>query len=326
MNISTRQLRAFVSAARHRSFSRAADEVFMTQSGLSVLIRELETQIGFRLFNRTTRQVSLTEQGNRFLAVAVEHLSGLEAVVADITQASTEASRFISVGAPPMTCAHFLPAAIAQFRQEAPNYRVRLFDGELATVAAMVKAGDLDVGLGMYMKPLPELSATPLMSLPLDAVWPADSRAGRRRTARWADLERQSLIGLPPDNPLQQLISRTLQSVQHRRPPDCVVNYLDTQIALVESGEGVAIVPGWARQACHSRNVAITRLVDPVTEVTLYQINARGRKPGAGVARFMTFLTGFAERWEIRHGLRAPGSSAEHDAAAPSRKRQAVLR
>lgn len=305
MNVSTRQLKAFVSAARHRSFSRAADKIFITQSGLSVLIRELEAQLGFRLFNRTTRHVALTDHGSRFLAAAVQYLEGLEAVVADITEASTEAARGISVGAPPLTCAHFLPEAVAQFRKEQPGYRVRLFDDDLPTVAAMVKAGDLDIGLGMYMKPLPELAATPLMSLPLDVVWAANTRSGKRRTVRWADLGQLTLIGLPPDNPLQQVISKTLQAAGHRRPPDIVVNYLDTQIALAEAGEGVAIVPGWARQACHGRNVVITRLTDPVVNVKLYQIRARGRKPGQGISRFMTFLTRYAGIWEAHHNLRA---------------------
>jgi DNA-binding transcriptional LysR family regulator len=306
MNISTRQLKAFVSAARHRSFSRAADEVFMTQSGLSVLIRELEAQIGFRLFNRTTRQVSLTEYGSRFLAAATQHLGGLEGVIAEITQASTEASRWISVGAPPLTCAHFLPEAIAQFRKKEPAFRIRLFDGDLPTVAAMVRAGELDIGLGMYIKPLPELAATPLMSLPLDAVWPAPAQPARRKTAKWIDLSQQTLIGLPLDNPLQQLISKTLQAVHHRRPADIVVNYLETEIGLVEAGEGVTVVPGWARQVCRNRNVVVTQLVDPIVDVTLYQIHARSRKVGSGVTRFMEFLTHYAHRCEVRHRQRVP--------------------
>jgi DNA-binding transcriptional LysR family regulator len=306
MNVSTRQLKAFVSAARHCSFSRAAEEVFITQSGLSVLIRELEAQLGFRLFDRTTRQVALTAHGNRFLAAAVPYLEGLEAVVADITQASTEAASRILVGAPPLTCAHFLPGAVVQFRKEQPAYRVRLFDHDLTTIAAMVKAGDLDVGLGMYMKPLPEVAAMPLVSLPLDAVWPADARVGKRRTTvRWADVGYEVLIGLPPDNPLQQLISKTLQTVRRRRPPDIVVNYFDTQIALAEAGEGVAIVPGWARRACRNRNVIVTRLVDPLVDVKLYQIYARGRKAGAGVTRFMQFLTRYAGTWESHYQVQA---------------------
>src|SRR3954451_20459769 len=78
MNITTRQLKAFVLTARHQSFSRAAEELFITQSGMSVLVRELETQLGFRLFERTTRKVMLTEPGSKFLSVADRSLRELE--------------------------------------------------------------------------------------------------------------------------------------------------------------------------------------------------------------------------------------------------------
>ena len=70
MNITSRQLKAFLLTARHQSFSRAAERLFITQSGMSVLVRELEDQLGFRLFDRTTRRVTLTEFGTRFLPIA----------------------------------------------------------------------------------------------------------------------------------------------------------------------------------------------------------------------------------------------------------------
>jgi LysR family transcriptional regulator, carnitine catabolism transcriptional activator len=63
MEFTSRQLRAFHFVAQHQSFARAAENLFMTPSGLSVLIRELERQLGLRLFNRTTRQVELTTYG-----------------------------------------------------------------------------------------------------------------------------------------------------------------------------------------------------------------------------------------------------------------------
>ena len=57
IDFSSRQLRAFLLVAEHHSFTRAASALFITPSGLSVMIKELEGQLGFRLFDRTTRQV-----------------------------------------------------------------------------------------------------------------------------------------------------------------------------------------------------------------------------------------------------------------------------
>ena len=88
MNITSRQLRAFVLTARHESFSRAAEQMFITQSGLSMIVRELESQLGVRLFERTTRKVKLSEFGTQFLPTATRCLSELEEAAVDIRRSS----------------------------------------------------------------------------------------------------------------------------------------------------------------------------------------------------------------------------------------------
>jgi len=79
MEFTSRQLRAFHLVAQHRSFARAAGALFVTPSRLSVLIRELERQLGFRLFDRTTRHVGLTAQGGDLLAVTQPAVRTLDA-------------------------------------------------------------------------------------------------------------------------------------------------------------------------------------------------------------------------------------------------------
>jgi hypothetical protein len=67
MEFTSLQLRAFLLVLHYRSFSRAAEALYITPSGLSVLIRELESQLGFRLFDRTTRHVGLTSCGDELI-------------------------------------------------------------------------------------------------------------------------------------------------------------------------------------------------------------------------------------------------------------------
>ena len=88
MEFTSRQLRAFQLVAQHHSFTRAAEALFITVSGLSVLIRELENQLGFRLFDRTTRQVVLTEYGNDLLAITRKTLPELDAAMSRIGRAA----------------------------------------------------------------------------------------------------------------------------------------------------------------------------------------------------------------------------------------------
>src|SRR3970282_1739450 len=101
MNITARQCKAFLLTARHQSFSRAAEQLFITQSGMSVLIRELEDQLGFRLFDRTTRRVKLTEFGTRSLPIADRSVLELESAAANIGRSASVASRTLTIGAMP---------------------------------------------------------------------------------------------------------------------------------------------------------------------------------------------------------------------------------
>jgi DNA-binding transcriptional LysR family regulator len=89
---------------------RGSTALYITPSGLGVLIRELETQFGFRLFDRTTRHVGLTSSGSELLGVVRESLEKLDAAVSQVGQLAAEASPSLSVGAPPLVAADVLPA------------------------------------------------------------------------------------------------------------------------------------------------------------------------------------------------------------------------
>ena len=89
MNFTSRQFQAFSLVAQHRNF-RAAEALFITPSGLSVLIRELESQLGFRLFDRTTRHVVLTAYGQELLPIAQKSLADADGAVSRIGRTATE--------------------------------------------------------------------------------------------------------------------------------------------------------------------------------------------------------------------------------------------
>jgi len=73
----------------------------------------------------------------------------------------------------------------------------------------------------------------------------------------------RKFVGSPPDAPVQELIDEHLRRVGRHQPPEIVCNYLETQIAMVESGAGLAIMPTLALPACLKREVTMYALVDP---------------------------------------------------------------
>jgi LysR family carnitine catabolism transcriptional activator len=303
INLTVRQLRAFTLVAQHRNFSRAAQAFFITPSGLSVLIRETESQLGFRLFDRTTRHVVLTSNGQDFLPVAQETLGNLDSAVARIGRSATESSRTLSVGASPLIAANVLPQAIKEFRAHQPALSIQLQDCEPAEIIPMVEAGKIDIGLRVLFKPTPGLRRTPVFRFCLMIVRPDNDPAFRRSSTTWSALRREKLIPLLPTNEIQQIVDKHLAQAGVDAHPAGVIRYVDTVLAMVEAGEGSAIVPSWALAACRSRKVVMSRLTNPVVSLDFYQISNRGKQLPADAKEFTSFLQNYIARWAGRAGI-----------------------
>jgi DNA-binding transcriptional LysR family regulator len=302
MDFSSRQLRAFLLVAQHHSFTRAADALFITPSGLSLLIRELETQLGFRLFDRTTRHVATTTLGSQLLPVARRSLDELDAAMSSIGQTAREASHTLSIGAGLVFAANILPQAIKEFGSQRPDVRIQLFDADPATTMQKVKAGSLDMSLGFYDQ-APGIRRTPFFRFSLMVVRPDSDLAPRRASTTWSALKGERLILQTPTSAARPLIDRHLAQAGVASPPAMVLNRLDTIIAMVEAGQGIAIVPSFALPVCRHRKVVMSRLINPTVTLDFYQIRSRGRTLPAAAEDFTSFLQSYIARWAGRAGV-----------------------
>jgi LysR family transcriptional regulator, carnitine catabolism transcriptional activator len=303
MEFTSRQFRAFVLVAQHRSFSRAAEALYITPSGLSVLIRELESQLGFRLFNRTTRHVGLTAHGSQLLAVVQQSLEKLDTTVSRVGRLATEASMSLSVGAPPLIAANVLPEAVKEFRSHRPDIRIQVFDVGGDALTQMVEAGKLDMSLGAFFKPSSVTRRTPLFRFSLMVIRPDHDPAVRRTSTTWSALKGERLISLAPGQLVQQFIDKHLARIGVVLHLYAEFNYLDTQIAMVEAGEGVAIIPSFVLPACRNRKVVLSRLINPVVNLDFCSIRNRGKKLPPRADDFTSFLKSYIARWAGRSGI-----------------------
>jgi DNA-binding transcriptional LysR family regulator len=291
MNITSRQLKAFVLTARHQSFSRAAEQLFITQSGMSVLVRELETQLGVRLFERTTRKVSLTEFGNQFLPIADRSLRELEEAAAKLSRSAAAANDCLSIGAAPFPAAEIMPQAISAYATLDPRLQIQMVDAERPKLLEMVQAGKIDVAVltGSQDEP-PGLRKTSLARFALMLICPGDGRRELPLEVSWADIAGLRLIGLPREFPIQHLVDEQLLRAGRGMPVDVSCNYLETQIAMVEAGAGSAVTPTSAAPACAKRKVTMHALVEPVVWTDFCWLSNRSRELSPRAEDFGEFL------------------------------------
>jgi LysR family transcriptional regulator, carnitine catabolism transcriptional activator len=302
MECTSRQLRAVLLVAQHRSFTRAAERLFITPSGLSVLVRELENQLGFRLFDRTTRLVEPTAEGTQFLPVVREHLDRLDEAVARIGHEAQSARQSLTIGAPPLFAANVLPHAIREFEQKQPRLRVRLFDGSLTAIYEKVATGELDLAIG-HLAPSPSLRRTPFFRFSLGVVRPDGASERHRAGVAWSALKGARLICLSAPSPLQRLVDKQLARAGVAPRDALTVNSLDTQIAMVEAGHGIAVVPSYGLPACRNRRVVMTRLINPIVTLDFHQIQRRGRRLPPEADEFTAYLQQYIARWAGAAGI-----------------------
>ena len=146
-NATLRQLRIFASVARHLSFVRAAEELKLTAPAVSMQVKELEAEVGLPLFDRTSRQVSLTMVGEYMLAHT-------RRVLAAMRDAEDLVARFRGLQVGPLdvgmvsTAKYFLPRLLASFRREHPGIEVRL---EVADnreqIVALMQQGEIELAV-----------------------------------------------------------------------------------------------------------------------------------------------------------------------------------
>jgi len=180
------------------------------------------------------------------------------------------------VGTTPWIAANVLPPAIKAFRQQRPDLRVRLFDGNLGTIARRVAAGKLDLSLGIFRK-MRGVRGAPFFRFSLMVVRPGNTADFNRVSTKWSALQGQTLISLTSNYPHQQLINTQLAKSGIAWKRGQTVNLLDTQIGLVEADEGIAIIPSSVLPACRGRKVTMSELVEPVATLEFHEISHRGK-------------------------------------------------
>jgi DNA-binding transcriptional LysR family regulator len=158
-NDHTAALRAFRAIAAHGSFTRAARELDVSASALSQTLRALETRLGVRLLQRTTRSVGLTEAGREFLARIAPALGAIDGAIEEMQNRSGRPAGLLRITVPPVAIPVLIAPNLADFLRAYPDIRVDVRTD--ATLADLVSEG-LDAGIRLSEKLQPGMVALPL--------------------------------------------------------------------------------------------------------------------------------------------------------------------
>jgi DNA-binding transcriptional LysR family regulator len=241
MNLSTRQLRALLHLAEHRSFTRAAALSHLSQPAFSALIRSLEDELGARLFDRTTRSVDLTVEGRSFEAAARRVLREADDALADVRELAARQRGRVALAVLPALAAGWLPQVLARFHAQWPGIQLDVADVLSEDCIERVRSGRADLALAALRADTPELRTEPFCSDGFHLVCRHDHALAQQATVKLADLVAYPMIQLARSSSVRQYVEAAAHPLQLHTMME--LDQLSTVAGMVRAGLGVSVVP-----------------------------------------------------------------------------------
>ena len=260
--IDLRQLRYFVTVARERNFTRAAEQLHIAQPPLSRQIQLLEQQVGVPLLIRNTRPVRMTDAGRLFYEQAIQVLGRIEQMQSAAKRVGLNQRTVLSVGFVASTLYAGLPTLMRMLRQHAPELDIQMVELMSVQQVQALKEGRIDIGFGRVRHSDPTVAGTVVCEERLAAVVDVNSPLARESTPLpIQQLAGQKLIVYPKE-PRPGFADQVLNVLHGHgvQPAEVLeVREIQTALGLVAAEFGVCVIPESARQI---RQDVHCRLID----------------------------------------------------------------
>ena len=293
-----RQIEAFISVYEAQSFTMAASRLGLTAQATSQLVSELESILGFRLFDRTTRKVALSSAGRDFLASASTLLRHVRAADSAADDVRNRATGVVRIGAPLVLASCALPLAIRQYQLIKPKVVVRVRDVPVDSLINRVSDGDVDLAVGPDRRTDDAVTATQLF----DSAWvlwcsPDHPLARHQSAVRWDEVATVAIVAAGRDH--EHNVAKMHEDVPSgtRVTPVDVVDNISTALGIAAQGLAVTLAPAYVGVLAKQFGLVMRRVIEPesIRKVCLYTPASRTLSPGA--QGFSEFLATWIKVW-----------------------------
>jgi LysR family carnitine catabolism transcriptional activator len=281
MNITFRQFEILVAAADAGSFSAAAETLAISQPALSEAIRRIETETGLKLFDRTTRSLTLTPDGRHAVAVAREAVRNFRGALDTIAARGQEPRGRLVVAALPSVASAVLPSALRDFAGQHPAIRVTIHDVQHERAMSLVADGIADMAITFRPATLDNLVFEEMASDAMHLVCRRDHPLAAKARVRWRDIGEHAFVGMTGISSVRRLTDAAFINVEATSAPRFEVEQIPSAIALVEAGLGVTALPALTFPMFRSPDLVVRPLIEPKLRRQIGVLRAPGRTPPA---------------------------------------------
>lgn len=285
MKFSGRLIDAFLALEETKHFGLAAQRCNVSPSALSQSISRLEAQLGIKLFDRDTRNVSLTPEGEIFAQGANRIAAEIRSTLEDIGDRLQKKAGRISLAAPPSMASNWLPERMAVFKSRFPNIELRLSDVVSDQCIDLIRQGQADIAINAQPGNPLELDSQILFHEPMFLICHSSHPFAREKSISLKELKKQPFIHTIRTGSVWQHVQSFLGTAGVV-DTGLEVSQLGTLGGLVARDFGLSIVPQFALTLCMRKEVAAIRIKDKKAVRPIYLVKKRNHSLSAAAQSF----------------------------------------
>ena len=235
------ELKYLIAVADEKHFGRAAETSFVSQPSLSAAIKNVEQELGVRVFERSKRGVELTEVGAEIVAQARRTLD--EAARIKTVAKQGKGRHRLRLGIIHTIAPYLLPPLVAELRKSAPEMSLDIEENMTANLDRLLKTGELDAAILALPYEAPGIEVEPLYDEEFQVVVPQGHPFARRRAIPVDELDAGELLLLPVGHCLRDQVLGACTEFSRPPPAGRLGNSLETLRSMVASGLGITVLP-----------------------------------------------------------------------------------
>ena len=291
MAVNLKSLKVFCDIVARRSFSRAAEDNGISQSGASQVVSQLEGRLGVQLIERTKRPLVPTREGQVFYDGCRKLIARYEALEDEVRTLHDDVAGRVRVAAIYSVGLHHMSRYVQEFMTRHPKANVRLEYLHPERVLELVEQGQADIGIVSYPRSTRAIEAEPWREEPLVLACAPTSPFADRVQLSLAELDGHRMVTFDPDLVIRHEIDRVMAA--HDAEPEVVMEFdnIETIKRAVEIDAGVALLPEptLGRELAAGTLCAVRLAGDELVR-PLGIIHARGKPLGPTAKRFIDLL------------------------------------
>lgn len=263
MNITIKQIRAFIAVVKGNSFAEACELLHISQPALSISIKKLEEAVGGKLLARSTRTLSLTPEGEAFLPVAKRLIADFDNAFVELNELFSLQRGNLSLAAMPSYASTHLPQHLLSFSNDHPAIKVKVHDVIAEDAVEMVQNGKVEFALCFDPGTSDDLNFETLFSDQFVTAFPKNHPLMAVEQISWQNLIEYPFITLKRPSSIRLLMDDILAEHDICLDVSFETNQLATVVQMIATGLGISVIPSLYKEQIETFNLEFRELKSP---------------------------------------------------------------